>query len=385
MKFITTQEHITSAVDAASRIAKKHTSLPILENILVEAKEGEVCISGTNLEIGIQKRFPAKVEVVGSVAVPAKLFMGFLSHIPKENTISFEVKDSAILVSSGRYSAKFVGPGTEEFPLLPKPNNEENSTTFQIPIGVFRVAMAQSMVCVAPNDVRLEFSGVFCSFSDTTLTLAATDGFRLSESAILDVVRLEGVDGEKNAIFPLRSVSEVLHSLSKESQDGTFRIVMESGQVFFFLQDGTVIVSQTIRGNFPDYKQIIPERYSTVLDVDTKECLRAVKLAGVFGSSGVSEVVFRVKTQENKVELESRGSGSGANISTLDLEYCQGEDIEIVFNPKYVADGLSCISDVMCRMAFSGESSPTVLGNPSKDDNREFAEGMRYIVMPIKK
>jgi len=379
MKFTTTQENITHAVQVASRIAKKHISLPLLENVLLEVGDGYVEVAGTNLEIGIRKRIRAKVEKSGSSTVPAKLLSGFLGNIPGENTVSFEERDGQIHIESGRYKADITAVSAEEFPLLPKPQ-EEGAVKWRVSAERFRDVATKAMVCVAPNDVRLEFSGVYMQFEEQSLTLVSTDGFRLLELVCPDV-RSEGFQEGKQVIIPLRAVSEVVHALSREEGDCT--ITLEDGQVFFDINEELRIVSQLVKGNFPEYTQIIPNSSHTVVDIHVEEVLRSVKLAGVFVSESVSEVLFRINVGEKTLELESRGSGAGKNTSVLDLAFCEGEDQEIVFNPRYAADGFSLLAGEVCRMTLTDASSPAVLGEMGEE--KEIRKGLRYILMPIKK
>jgi DNA polymerase-3 subunit beta len=378
MKFICTQENIDRALRMVSRISQKHTSLPILENILFRAGNSKVEVMGTNLEIGIQCSFRAKIEKVGEITIPAKIVSGFITNIPSESTIEFTLENKEIIISSGKYFAKIITTSAEDFPIIPQLENEEEKNFQEISSKKFRENITKAMVCVAPNDIRVEFSGVYTCFYHTNITLVSTDSFRLLE------IEFEGLkdNQEEKIIIPLRVLSEVMNCLSQVHSDSV-KIYIRKSQIFFIINEDVRIISQLISGNFPDYKQIIPKESKTVVDVNVSEMVRAVKLAGIFSQNKTMEVVIRVFSQEKKIEVESKGGVFGKNISTLEAIFIKGVDQEIIFNPKYINDALSLLESENVRIIFTNESSPALLGYQGEND--EIKAGLRYILMPIKK
>ena len=378
MKFICTQENIDRALRMVSRISEKHTSLPILENILFRAGNSKVEVMGTNLEIGIQCSFRAKIEKVGEITIPAKIVSGFITNIPSESTIEFTLENKEIIISSGKYFAKIITTSAEDFPIIPQLENEEEKNFQEISSKKFRENITKAMVCVAPNDIRVEFSGVYTCFYHTNITLVSTDSFRLLE------IEFEGLkdNQEEKIIIPLRVLSEVMNCLSQVHSDSV-KIYIRKSQIFFIINEDVRIISQLISGNFPDYKQIIPKESKTVVDVNVSEMVRAVKLAGIFSQNKTMEVVIRVFSQEKKIEVESKGGVFGKNISTLEAIFIKGVDQEIIFNPKYINDALSLLESENVRIIFTNESSPALLGYQGEND--EIKAGLRYILMPIKK
>ncbi len=378
MKFICTQENIDRALRMVSRISQKHTSLPILENILFRAGNSKVEVMGTNLEIGIQCSFRAKIEKVGEITIPAKIVSGFIANIPSESTIEFTLENKEIIISSGKYFAKIITISAEDFPIIPQLENEEEKNFQKISSKKFRENITKAMVCVAPNDIRVEFSGVYTCFYHTNVTLVSTDSFRLLE------IEFEGLkdNQEEKIIIPLRVLSEVMNCLSQVHSDSV-KIYIRKSQIFFIINEDVRIISQLISGNFPDYKQIIPKESKTIVDVNVSEMVRAVKLAGIFSQNKTMEVVIRVFSQEKKIEVESKGGVFGKNISTLEAIFIKGVDQEIIFNPKYINDALSLLESENVRILFTNESSPALLGYQGEND--EIKAGLRYILMPIKK
>jgi|GEM_PF-3197641 len=379
MQFTSTQENFTHALQTVCRISQKHTSLPILENVLIRADASKIEIMGTNLEIGIQHSFRGKVEVSGEITVPAKVISGFISHIPSENQIVFTVNEQDVSITSGKYKANIKGIVSEDFPLIPQPKENEGKT-WNIPCKEFQEKITQSMMCVAPNDVRVEFSGVYAKFSPQGLTLVSTDSFRLLEVEYKGSTN--GSEEEVDVIIPLRTLTEVIHCLPY-ALNGLLKIHIEDGQIFFILSEDVIIVSQLISGNFPDYKQIIPKSPQTILDLNTKDCMRAVKLAHVFSQKTASEVIFRVLVESKQVLMESKGGAIGKNTTVLDPIFIQGVDQEVILNPKYISDVLHLISEDEFRVAFTNDTSPVLFG--IKEGEQNFKKGFCYVLMPIKK
>ena len=382
MKFTCTQENISQALHYVSRIARKHATLPILENILIRANKTSVDIMGTDLEIGVFHSFRAKVEEVGEITVPAKIISGFISHIPPENPLSFELKEKELYIESGKYKATIVGLGAEDYPIIPKPKDEGEKEYWEVSCVQFRQKFTQAMTCVTPNDVRVEFSGVYTRFLKDSIILVSTDGFRLLEVLCPYEKNTQEHQEEQNVIIPLKTLSEILRCLPAASQD-TIRIQKEEGQIFFFIGENTMIVSQLIKGNFPDYSQIIPKTHHTVVDLNTKDCIRVIKLAGVFGSNTISEVIVRIDAKKRIAQFESKSGLSGKNTSVLEPLFLEGVDQEIIFNPKYINDALSLLSEESFRWIFVNESSPAILGEIGEESR--IREGFQYILMPIKK
>lgn len=379
MKFICTQENIDQALRMVSRISQKHTSLPILENILFRAGNSKVEVMGTNLEIGIQCSFRAKIEKVGEVTIPAKIISGFIANIPSESPIEFTLEDKEMIISSGKYYAKIITISAEDFPIIPQLENEDEDNFQEVSSKKFRENISKAMVCVAPNDIRVEFSGVYTCFYHTNIILVSTDSFRLLE---IEFEGLKDSHEEGKIIIPLRVLSEVMNCLS-QVHSNKVKIYIRNSQIFFIINEDVRIISQLIAGNFPDYKQIIPKDNKTIVDVNVLEMLRAVKLAGIFSQNKTMEVVIRIFSQEKKIEVESKGGIFGKNISTLDTVFLEGIDQEIIFNPKYISDALSLLESEDVRIIFTNESAPAIFGY--KGEGNSIKEGFRYILMPIKK
>lgn len=378
MKATCTQENLRHALRCVERVAGRHVSLPILENILLETEKGRLKVSATNLELGIVDRVNAKVERDGRVALPAKIVSDFVSNLPSENSIVIELLDGEVSFESGSYHAKIKNAETEEFPIIPYVEKKDLYWKFQS--QELKEMLSRLLVCVSPNDARIEFTGIFMEYVDGRIEFAATDSFRLAQGKAS--IQEEMREKEENSfIVPAQAVSELIKLIEPSTE--SVSIGLSGGQVFFEIESDVYLVSRLINGNFPDYRQIIPNSFSTTVVVDVQELSRAARLAGMFSQSQTSEVRIQIKPDSRELVLESESSRYGVNTSSLEALKIDGEPQNIVFNPRYILDALGMQRGQKIGLFFNDDTSPAAFRGVDEQEN--FREDFQYILMPIKK
>lgn len=372
MKITCTQENLKRALFSVERVVGKKSTLPILENILIEAQGGEVTLSATNLELGVVIHLSAKIEREGKIAIPVKILSLFVGNLPGDAVVDISVKGVEMFLISGNHSASIQGFDVEDFPLIPK--MDKDKYTEKVQAQAFRKALHKNMFSVSPSNIRVEFSGVFLSFRGNILYMVSTDSFRLIETQI-SCLQNEAI--EKEIILPYQTVSEVIRLISDDVQ--SISIAMKDGQIFFQIGDDILLVSRLIQGSFPDYKQIIPEKFQITTVISKDELLQAIRLALAFLGGSIGEVIFLVK-EDNTLVLHTESEKTGKNTSLLSVD-TTGGGISIVFNPKYVSDAIQVIEGDEIVLSLNTESSPTVFLSKEKDSEVSY----QYILMPIKK
>lgn len=381
MKLICTQENLRKAIAAAERAVGRQSTLPILGNFLLETENGRLKLSATNLEIGVIARVGAKIESDGRITIPAKLMSNFISNLPSGDTIVLESEGQSLKISSGGYSVKIKGLDAQEFPLIP----QHHSVQFlNIPAQPFRAALSKLLPCVALNEARLELTGVNIIFSENSMTLAATDSFRLAEEVVVlnsdNVSSVASSFPQGSCIIPAATFSEVSRVISPESRE--VKLAFEDNQIFFEI-DGVQILSRLVSGKFPDYKQIIPEQFALQAVVSKEDLLRAVKIATVFTSQTSQELVFRVDPEESHIIIESRSQEMGENQTVLPADIVSGSSLEMVFNPKYILDGINTISTSRIALLANESTTPAAL-KAVDEEGGELKFDSIYIIMPIR-
>lgn len=381
MKVTCTQENFKKAIYNTERVVGKQIALPILENILLETEQGMLKVSATNLEIGVFLKIGAKIEEEGKITVPAKLLSNFVNNLSADGTVSLVLKDQTLQISSGSSKAHIKGLQAHDFPIIPE---MEGDFLFSVDAQELREHLSRLITCVSLDSTRPELTGINMMLFADEVHLAATDSFRLAESVISakpQDPQIYGAFLEKNssAIVPMHTMAEVLRVIGTQSQEVSVGI--EESQIFFQV-DNVRIVSRLINGKYPPYKQIIPQSFKTKVILEKDEVLRAVKLAGVFTSNKAGEVHISTEANEQQVTVQSRAEDIGDNQTTLRARI-EGPDMKIIFNPRYVVDGVQAVSSQRLALMLNDGSSPAVLKMTEGDDNK-VVDSFTYVIMPIR-
>ncbi len=386
MKLTCTQENFKKAINNAEHIVSKQNTLPILNNILLEAEKGFLNIIATNLEIGIKIKIGAKVEKEGSIAIPAKLLGNFSTNLIGGENIDIEVDGYNLKIKNGLTKANIKGFSSDEFPLIPQKNTD---FVFGISVLKLKDIFNKIIVSVAHNDARQELSGVNVVFFADKIAFAATDGFRLSERFLMlkefninDNYYADFFAKNSNIIIPLNTLLELNKIISNGFENNVLvNVFIEDGQIFFEL-DGIKIVSRLINGKYPEYKHIMPEKYKTTIIGEKKILQNALKMASVFADGKSREVVLKIDTQAMTVFIDTISAETGENSTEVKFE-AHGESQNIVFNLKYLLDGINVIATENLALLANSDSSPVAL-KEVLPDKKSFVDGFTYIVMPIK-
>lgn len=384
MKLTCTLENLKKAVFNTERVIGKQITLPILENILLETEKGMLKISATNLEIGVFVRIGAKIEKEGKITIPAKLLASFVNNLPNNGNISLEAEDQTMKIKSGEYKAKIKGLGAQDFPIIPE---TERGFLFSLPADRMKDVIPKLLSSVSIDSTRPELSGVNVILKEKEIHLAATDSFRLTEGIV--PIKMEDEEGYKifsaknpSLIVPANTLSELWRTIDQEVDE--VKVIIEENQIFF--QAGNVrIISRLINGKYPEYKQIIPQEFSTRVFLNKEEILRAVRIASFFTESKAGEITFILKPGEQKAEIKAESQERGENNTSFMLAG-DGPDQEIVFNPRYILDGINAISTPEVAFLANSEGTPVALRPVAEEDKQmKISEQFTYIIMPIKK
>ncbi|HTK04133.1 MAG TPA: DNA polymerase III subunit beta [Candidatus Eisenbacteria bacterium] len=383
MKFSCTQENLNQGLAVVSHIASKNVNLPILGNVLIKGDDKMLRFMTTNLEIAIRCVVRGKIEAQGEFTVPSKLFADYVSLLPKDR-VDVELDGNALTVACGTYQTKLNGIAASEFPLIP---TIEGQQKFTVKVEDLRKAVSQVLFAVAPNESRPEISGVLFKFTPSSdgleLVLAATDSYRLAEK-IVPVNKAESTPIKEAAsvIVPSRTVAELIRILGvfKDSLDNPkeLQIHLAENQILF-AYDTVELISRTIEGKYPDYRQLIPERFESEVVVSKDELARAVKTASLFSRTGLNDIHLTFTTPAS-VRLASTNAQTGEHAVDLDGAI-QGKSNAITVNFRYFLDGVNNVeSENVILQLIDGMSPCLVRGYGEGQASMEYL----YIVMPIR-
>lgn len=367
MKFISIHSNIQEALSIVAAAIGDNQNLPILKNVLIKAADDAISFTATNLEIATTCRVSGKIIEEGTLTIPIGLLVSIINNI-KSDRLNFETKGSLLEIKTDNYSAKIQGLSADDFPPSPKIKNPENYLEIK---GVFlREAIQQVDAAAQISELRPELSSIFFNFSIETLKLAATDGFRLAEKTIPAANFIAKNQEPFTMLMPLKTAHEI-QRITRD--DEVVQIYFDSNQVLI-KTERLDIISRLIEGNFPEYTQIIPQKFISEIVVNTGEFLNGIKLAAVFGQKN-GEVEIRIDPGKKAVEIISADQALGENAYLLPAKI-NGEGITIVFNWRYLMEPLKVIKTEEVLLGFQEEANPASI-RPASDGS------YFYIIKPI--
>jgi len=381
MRFTCTQENLKYGLSLVSPISSKNISLPILNNILLQVEDNIIKLIATNLEIGVSCVVRGKIEEPGTYTLPAKLLSDYIQLLPREKINLFLDKNkeqSVLEIQCKNYKTKIKGVPSSDYPLIPR---IDKKISYTCNINDLKKAISQVIFSVSINESRPEICGVLAIFSKNTLIFAATDSYRLSEKTIPIKRSLEEKTEEQRIIIPAKSLHEfsrILHNIKTASDIDEIedvQISFSENQIVFSV-GGIEFTSRLIEGQYPDYKQIIPQKFETSFEVNTEEFIQAIKATSLFSRAGIFDVVLEFLPETKEAVIRSGNSQTGENICKISCAI-QGKKNNIVLNHKYILDGLQNTDSHELIMEIIDDANPCVL-------RPKAASGYIYIIMPIK-
>lgn len=376
MKISSLQENLKNGLQITGHLSGKNINLPILNNVMIEARDGEIKLIATDLEIGIVCQIRGKIEKEGSFTVDSKIISDYISLLPNKK-VDIEKKDSELLIKSENYKTSVKGMSAEDYPVIPQ---VERKGCYKVKISEFKKALSQVIFAVSNSETRIELTGVLFNLSNKELTLASTDSYRLAEKKIK--IKTEGeIPENRSIIIPAKTLQEVTKILAiarNENFDengGELSFYVSDNQILIIIGN-TELVSRLIEGFYPDYGQIIPQKNETTIIINRAELIRAIKAASIFSKSGSNDINLDFPLGKNQAIISSTSSQSGDNMTELDATV-NGVDNGIVVNYRYLLDGVNAIDSENIRIEITNSNTPCVIRG---EDDKDYL----YIVMPIK-
>jgi DNA polymerase III subunit beta len=365
MELSVTQENFSKALSNVGRVASSKAGLPILSNILLRTDGNRLLVAATNLEMASTHLIGAKIVTPGSITIPARLVTEFVASLPK-GPIDLKVKDNHLEITSGSYNSVINGVVADEFPELPT-IDETSTVQYSINPTDFKQAVSQTIITSSSDSTRPVLMGVYWHSFEGHLYLAATDGYRLAERKLVET------KSEVAAIIPTTTLQEVLRTLSDDVSE--VDVLFDETQVRFRVGEAE-ITSRLIDGNYPDYRQLIPDTSETNVTIQASEFVRITKIAGLFARDSGGSVTLTADQEKKALSIHSIASELGENTSTTDAEV--SADGQVTLNSRYLSEALGVIDGETVLFRFSGKLSPCVLTTKADDVN------YKHIIMPLK-
>jgi DNA polymerase-3 subunit beta len=356
------------ALQTVSRAISTRTTLPILNNILIETTSDGLALTATNLEIGIRKVVPAEIAEEGSTTAPARLLTDFVGSLPDEALeMSLDAGTQTLAVRCGRFDTHIKCIEADEFPPGPRPEEGDRLT---IPLEGLLRAVEQTQMAASTDEARPVLTGELLHIQGRNLLLVATNGHRLAERR-LGASSADELDAQ--LIVPARALAELPRAFRGEAGDVEVLVSKARNQVFF--RAGTSeVTSRLIDGSYPNYSQVIPSKSSTVVKLPTAELTQTVRAVSLFARDSAN--VIRLRAQPGSLVLSATTNEVGDSKAELDADV-EGSEIQIAFNARYVLDALAVVENEQVELRFDGPLSPGLIKPPGADD-------YLYVIMPVR-
>ncbi len=345
-------------------VESRSSAMPILQNVLISAEgKNQVRLLATNLDIGLQGLFEAKVKEGGSVTLNARKMFDVVRELPDADVNLIEEDGQWIRMECGQSSFRFPGLPPSDFPSIPDTGKEKSQS---VPSKVLAEMIRKTMFAISQDETRYTYNGVYMESEDETLRLVATDGHRL---AMVERSGL-GADFNGGVIIHKKALGELVKLLS-ESADSV-EIFMQKNHVIFRM--GAIELSaRLIDGDFPKYKQVIPQDNQHHILADRDGLMRALRRVSLLSNeTRMVKFVF----QKGQLTLMTNGSDVGEAHEVMESNY-SGDELIIGFNSRYCLDVLNIIEEPDICFALKDSLSPGVI-SPSE------GEGYIYVIMPMR-
>ncbi len=363
MRITTTKDKILNAILLAERITGKKESLPVLSCVMFSVKK-ELTIFATNLEAGIEIVVPCEVQESGDVAISASVLSQTLRSISGDKVV-FRVEEGNLVVESRWTKTLIKATPHEEFPTLGIGNAGQKMRVGREDImrGIQSVSYAAS-----PSMIRPELGSVYVSIAPGSMVCVATDSFRLGEKVISRVTGKQTTE----VLIPLKHALELVHVLERISAEDVELSVDESQMCVS--ADNVRYVSRIVDGTFPNYKEIMPKKFTTEATILKGDFSEMLKKARVF-SGNDQHIGLHVYPKQKIFSATARSAEVGEMSDSVDAALT-GEDLDINFHIGYLADCLSTIASDSIKLGFSGAGKPLVISGVSDPS-------FTYLVMPL--
>lgn len=373
MKFVVDQLALVDGVNWVSRSLSTRPIKTELLGIVIDASGSDVILSGSDLETASKAHFAADIQQHGKVLVPGRLLAEIARSLPHK-PITITLDGSRVLVTSG--SAKFTLPtlSLNEYPNLP----ELPEMTGTINGEVFATAVGQVAVASGKDDSLPTLTGVHVEINEDTVTLAATDRYRLAVREFTWTPAQPGVS--TTALMRGRTLAEAAKALMESKNVSvSFAPATSNDRLAGFAGDGKTMTSRMLDGTFPPYRHLLPSEASSTAVIEVAPFLDSVRRVALVTDKTVP---LRLDFKTGALTLEA-GTGEEAQANeTLEIDF-KGDDISIAFNPTFLLDGLHAVGTQFVQIAFTGNNKPAILtGKTSRDG--QAVENYRYLLMPMR-
>ncbi|MEC9364659.1 MAG: DNA polymerase III subunit beta [Sinimarinibacterium flocculans] len=365
MKLQVGRNELLSALSAVIGVVERRQTLPVLSNFLLELKDDELVVTGTDLEIELQARARVQNLAPGRATLPARKLFDICRGLPEGAEISIDAGSEKAQLKSGRSRYSLACLRAEEFPAM---GRVDDGRTLTLQRRQLKTLIEKTQFAMAQQDVRYYLNGMLLEVSPQRVRSVATDGHRLA----LSEIDLEtGFDAPSQVIVPRKAVLELQRLL--DASEDSVQVKIGAGQIEADL-DAVRMTSKLIDGRFPDYERVVPEGGDKRLEADRETVRRALVRTAILSNEKFRGV--RLSLDGDKLTLQTHNPEHEEAEEELEVGF-EGSAIEIGFNVNYLLDALGALDDERFVMELKNADSSGLIHGAGDGSSK-------YVVMPMR-
>jgi DNA polymerase III subunit beta len=357
------------ALNHVQSVVERRNTIPVLSNVLVQAKAGQVKLTATDLDIEIVETVAAETAREGAATVPAHMLYDIVRKLPDGAQLQLDQgpDSSRVAITAGRSRFALQALPAEDFPDL---SSGEFGNTFSMSASALKFLIEKTRFAISTEETRYYLNGIYLhqAKQSDSLRAVATDGHRLAQA---EVGLPTGADGMPGVIVPRKTVLEIVKLI--EGEEGDVEVALSSSKVRFSAGN-LVLTSKLIDGTFPDYERVIPRNNSKTLVADASEFAKAVDRVSTISLEKSRAV--KLALSEGRMTLVVNNPDSGSAEEEIAVDYA-GDAMEIGFNSRYLLDVAGQITAETIRFDFQDAGSPTLVKDPKDEQSL-------YVLMPMR-
>jgi DNA polymerase III subunit beta len=369
MEFSVTKSALLTELSMTQGVVERKTTIPILSNLLVEARDSQLTITATDLELSIRTSCEAKVKKEGAGTIPAKKLLELVRLLPEGEIKVKLLENHWVEITSDRKKYKLVGMAKENFPALPTMPH----TLVRIPAAILQGLISKTKFAISMEESRYTLNGGLLILRPDTLAMVATDGHRLALAETDH--KLTGLNGELKVLVPKKAMDEVEKLSAAADSDAQFDFAKDESHLFFQVHH-RLLISRILTGQFPNYEAVLPRDNNKHVVIERGELTDAVRRVSQLADQRSHAVKFSISGEG--VEISASSPEYGEAKESIEKEY-KGDAISIGFNSSYMLDFLGAAADGPVSIELKDEQSAGQL-RPLADESYRY----RYIIMPMR-
>jgi DNA polymerase-3 subunit beta len=371
VQFVIERAHLLKCLGHVQSVVEKRSTIPVLANVKLEAKDDSVALTATDMDIAIADKAPATVKKIGATTVPAHMLYDIVRKLPEgaevECSTSTDGNKMTIRAGQSRFSLGCLP--VDEFPVMA---DGELPYNFVLKNADCLSLIKKPSFAISHEETRYYLNGIYLHASGTgksqMLRAVATDGHRLAR---IEASLPAGSAGMPGVIVPRKAIYELQKLL--EEGDSDVQVSLSDTKIRFTC-GGTILVSKLIDGNFPDYERVIPSGNDRLMEVNCKLFKEAVDRVSVISSEKSRAIKFSL--EDSKLTLSATSSEHGAASEEIPVTF-SGDKLEIGFNSRYLLDMMTQVEGEIAQFFLNDGASPALV--------RDTADaGALYVIMPMR-